>query len=696
MPGANYMGGRRNAAKARIKDATTRAEKSHFGKQRILATSLNRRSGAPSLVNYSSSAANLVQGISLAHARRDPKFASRFGGANHYRNTSEGTDYSVVSADVPYPGGPIAGRLIHASGSSESSSKRRSAILDELDTSHPVFLRAEMNRIMTLPDLAGLTQTVKRRRRQSPSSPCGSGNSRACSKDEEDTESRFTRSRSPAAYQPSDAVLRQTPLSDRPDGGGIAWGPDESREEVTRPLLREGDIFRVPFGPDSDFEPISFGDDTSALYDDDNEFSSYVDVDSSWVSGGLFDPGPYMADRDLPFSPSFGGASSSPGISLVFPASSVVLSPCVNSDSSPTVFSSGQRSDRQHSTSPYTTLIYPRTPPLVVEDQHCLPCTPPSYLSNASKQLQRQRSALDLNTAGALYVSPHLIRERLWDVLRGRLFDDADPWTDIKTHLGILDERVPAPDFCGGERFAELQFVHDRRGVGYGMDVVVLDVWEPSQAFDLGDAVESSQDSTLHLPSYNTTQYSQDSPSSSFLLRRVSPDENLGPHSSSSTMSQSPDIQRIDSLVTKVLRTPTLGETLLQANDLISPCPTSSFQDVASDEVLVQHTNPANHCSSDSMHIAPSHVSDNQAGDNPDPRSVMFSLLSLGRTPSPELSSESPMVADTATNNAPSCVVVPTNSLRSLQPDSRCSERPLFMAGPSLFSDETFDEDIVD
>ncbi|KAL1949251.1 hypothetical protein VTO73DRAFT_8132 [Trametes versicolor] len=44
MPGANYMGGKRNAARARGKDATGKVQRSHFGKKRfeILRTGLSK------------------------------------------------------------------------------------------------------------------------------------------------------------------------------------------------------------------------------------------------------------------------------------------------------------------------------------------------------------------------------------------------------------------------------------------------------------------------------------------------------------------------------------------------------------------------------------------------------------------------------------------------------------------------------
>ncbi|RPD61121.1 hypothetical protein L226DRAFT_56940 [Lentinus tigrinus ALCF2SS1-7] len=69
MAGANYMGGKRNAARARVKDAAGKAQRSHFGKKRfeVLRTGLSKGG-----IAKSSKPRNAVKErpeISLAHAR---------------------------------------------------------------------------------------------------------------------------------------------------------------------------------------------------------------------------------------------------------------------------------------------------------------------------------------------------------------------------------------------------------------------------------------------------------------------------------------------------------------------------------------------------------------------------------------------------------------------------------------------------
>ncbi|KAL6298768.1 hypothetical protein BKA93DRAFT_37077 [Sparassis latifolia] len=155
MAGANYMGGKRNAAKARVKDATGRAQRNHFGKQKlsVLSTGLCKlqgpRGGAASRSSVGAS------GITLAHAQR----------------------YSLPKASCP-PASPVLHAFVESpvtpprqydrlrigippfvsSGSTRSGTtrNRKSRILSALDTSAPIFLRAEMDRIRSIPDLAGL------------------------------------------------------------------------------------------------------------------------------------------------------------------------------------------------------------------------------------------------------------------------------------------------------------------------------------------------------------------------------------------------------------------------------------------------------------------------------------------------------------------------------------------------------------
>ncbi|KAG1770974.1 hypothetical protein EDD22DRAFT_11607 [Suillus occidentalis] len=71
MAGANYMGGKRNAARARTKDSTSRVQKRHFGQQRLAAALCNTREerGKPEKMSLKS----VLHQINLAHAQRDAK-----------------------------------------------------------------------------------------------------------------------------------------------------------------------------------------------------------------------------------------------------------------------------------------------------------------------------------------------------------------------------------------------------------------------------------------------------------------------------------------------------------------------------------------------------------------------------------------------------------------------------------------------
>ncbi|KAI0340058.1 hypothetical protein BDW22DRAFT_1360547 [Trametopsis cervina] len=76
MAGANYMGGRSNAAKAQINDENGRLQKCHFGKQRlsILTKGLGRLAASLSRglsMHPTGSSTEHIAAINLAHARRE-------------------------------------------------------------------------------------------------------------------------------------------------------------------------------------------------------------------------------------------------------------------------------------------------------------------------------------------------------------------------------------------------------------------------------------------------------------------------------------------------------------------------------------------------------------------------------------------------------------------------------------------------
>ncbi|KAH9177406.1 hypothetical protein EDB89DRAFT_1543238 [Lactarius sanguifluus] len=67
MTGANYTGGKRNFARARFRDSTRRAQKSHFGRRRLEI--LSRGLGNAAQPNEEGSSG--ISGILLEHAQRE-------------------------------------------------------------------------------------------------------------------------------------------------------------------------------------------------------------------------------------------------------------------------------------------------------------------------------------------------------------------------------------------------------------------------------------------------------------------------------------------------------------------------------------------------------------------------------------------------------------------------------------------------
>ncbi|KAG2107273.1 uncharacterized protein F5147DRAFT_698373 [Suillus discolor] len=138
MTGANYMGGKRNAARARTKDSTGRVQKRHFGQQRLAAALCNTKEGRekPEKMSLKS----VLHQINLAHAQRDAKIKGNYPFTAH----------SISTCDTSF-----------AHGISFGTPKRRkqpSKILRMLDFSDPVAYRDAIDRILSIPlsELIGL------------------------------------------------------------------------------------------------------------------------------------------------------------------------------------------------------------------------------------------------------------------------------------------------------------------------------------------------------------------------------------------------------------------------------------------------------------------------------------------------------------------------------------------------------------
>jgi hypothetical protein len=163
----------RNAAKARSKDTTGRAQKDFFGRQRlnILSKGLIANSRGLDVPAGKRQSEGSMFDIGLAHAKCNPL-------------TPEVHQHSFIPSPVYVS--PCAPKFksksfTHYASSSSTGSNRSSSskVLDALDMSErescspflilstkpflvAIFLRAAMDRILTLPDLAGLSKRKQR------------------------------------------------------------------------------------------------------------------------------------------------------------------------------------------------------------------------------------------------------------------------------------------------------------------------------------------------------------------------------------------------------------------------------------------------------------------------------------------------------------------------------------------------------
>ncbi|KAH8980903.1 hypothetical protein EDB92DRAFT_223830 [Lactarius akahatsu] len=144
MTGANYTGGKRNFARARFRDSTRRAQKSHFGRRRLEI--LSRGLGNAAQPNEEESSG--ISGILLEHAQRE------FSRPLEYMRSSrtEGPD-TLSGPSSPF----ISGHTI-----------KLSKVVHALDSPS---LRAEVNRVLEFSRTVGLCNypSSSRRRRGSAS-----------------------------------------------------------------------------------------------------------------------------------------------------------------------------------------------------------------------------------------------------------------------------------------------------------------------------------------------------------------------------------------------------------------------------------------------------------------------------------------------------------------------------------------------
>ncbi|KAJ7045489.1 hypothetical protein C8F04DRAFT_436190 [Mycena alexandri] len=143
-PGANYMGGKRNAARTRCKDTTGRAHKNFFSRQRLDILSKGLSGRAPSGSTSGLGPRITASDIGLSHAKHLAPNLDREDAVSRRVDTSTPSRSTHLTEET-------------RSHMRSSSGSRSSKILEALDTTEPLAMRAAMNKILSIPDLAGLS-----------------------------------------------------------------------------------------------------------------------------------------------------------------------------------------------------------------------------------------------------------------------------------------------------------------------------------------------------------------------------------------------------------------------------------------------------------------------------------------------------------------------------------------------------------
>ncbi|KAF7312046.1 hypothetical protein MIND_00216700 [Mycena indigotica] len=170
-PGTNYMGGKRNAARSKTKDAATRAQKLHFNRQRLDVMTHALRLGG-----RTTSYGRAPQGVGMKATREDIELLHAHGRSQHPE------DFIVrqQAPETPSRRHNYPRRGTNTERSSSGGRSSTSRVLQALDSTEPIAMRSVRSRILSLPDLAGLstggtlsivsvaTPLTKRRRSSSP------------------------------------------------------------------------------------------------------------------------------------------------------------------------------------------------------------------------------------------------------------------------------------------------------------------------------------------------------------------------------------------------------------------------------------------------------------------------------------------------------------------------------------------------
>ncbi|KAF9448654.1 hypothetical protein P691DRAFT_800434 [Macrolepiota fuliginosa MF-IS2] len=148
MAGANYTGGRRNAAKARSRDKTGRIQKDFFGRRRlnILSKGLGVLPRSEEIVTgWSNCSVAARDSIELGHARktiliqRDDKMLSSVSTPTSGLHGSKKRNRCLEIAVRVSPSSPCSGRST-AIASSSSIKSTKSKLLQKLDILEREFI----------------------------------------------------------------------------------------------------------------------------------------------------------------------------------------------------------------------------------------------------------------------------------------------------------------------------------------------------------------------------------------------------------------------------------------------------------------------------------------------------------------------------------------------------------------------------
>ncbi|KAK7690848.1 hypothetical protein QCA50_005950 [Cerrena zonata] len=483
MAGANYMGGRRNFAKARSKDVTAKAQRNHFGKQKVLSASLckpivsSRDSLDPS--------SNPIAKISLAHARQDPSVRR----CEQHDSVPGPFSFMVLSPpSKPVQTIPANNRKrprlpdssMYSSLMTPPPGKRSSAILREMDLTEPMSLRAEMDRVRAIPDLVGLTQSYVTKRpsmRQRIEPPVSFENppkTPLTRKHDHPLGSPFREACTPDSH----AVLPKTTSRYSP-----SWATMSTSS---------GAVFSSSA---SDFEPMEFDDDPNSDQDDFPD-SGYAEPDSPMNRLQTLS----TIHSPLPTRQTLNGTASilatkqddsentgnSDSINWDFdkltPSSP---SPDVSSYASPFLDKTGERANTQTSNGLFVS---------VANESNSGDLSTPIPLCSSPISRNKMQSCLYSSSSPDSFTE-----ETLWDLTEGHLFDsDADSWTTIKSRILSLADHTSKTKPTSLNNLSILRLTTDRRGVGYIEEPLSL-----SGEFSIEEAanpVKSPEDTGLHDP----------------------------------------------------------------------------------------------------------------------------------------------------------------------------------------------------